>query len=96
MSTWYIRLVSDECLPESNGDDVENFPNKFTAEYLFLINQTESDIPRVTQASKDRRTDLDAQWKTLEKQADAVVNTEIPAFNKKLWEKKIGALWVGE
>ena len=25
-------------------DDVENFPNKFTAEYLFLINQTESSI----------------------------------------------------
>ena len=32
-------------------DDVENFPNKFTANYLFLINQTESDIPRVNQPS---------------------------------------------
>ena len=28
-------------------DDVENFPNKFSANYMFLINQTESDIPRV-------------------------------------------------
>src|SRR6201988_1433307 len=28
-------------------DDVENFPNKFTANDLFLINQTERDIPRV-------------------------------------------------
>ncbi len=35
-------------------DDVENFPNKFTANYLFLINQTESDIPRVNQPSLDR------------------------------------------
>lgn len=26
-------------------DDVENFPNKFTAEYIYLINQTESTIP---------------------------------------------------
>ena len=37
-------------------DDVENFPNKFTANYLFLINQTESDIPRVNQPSLDRMT----------------------------------------
>ncbi len=77
-------------------DDVENFPNKFTAEYLFLINQTESDIPRVTQASKDRRTELDAQWKAWKQQADGFVNTEIPTFNQKLWKKKIGAIWMSE
>ncbi|MEM7786056.1 MAG: glycosyl hydrolase, partial [Planctomycetota bacterium] len=39
-------------------DDVENFPNKFTAEYLFLINQTESSIPRVTRSSVQRRKEL--------------------------------------
>ena len=33
-------------------DDVENFPNKFTAEYIFLINQTESSIPRVNDQLK--------------------------------------------
>ncbi len=77
-------------------DDVENFPNKFTAEYLFLINQTESGIPRVTQASKDRRKELDAEWKKLESRADTFLKTEIPAFNQKLWQKKIGAIWAGE
>ena len=46
-------------------DDVENFPNKFTANYLFLINQTESDIPRVNQPSLDRMRELNAQWATL-------------------------------
>ena len=77
-------------------DDVENFPNKFTAEYIFLINQTESDIPRVTQPSKDRRAELEAQWKKLKAQADELEKTDIPAFNQKLWEKKIGAIWGGE
>ena len=77
-------------------DDVENFPNKFTAEYLFLINQTESAIPRVIQSSKDRKTELDTQWKAFEEQADAFVDTEVPSFNKKLWAKKIGAIWAGE
>ena len=46
-------------------DDVENFPNKFTANYLFLINQTESDIPRVNQPSLDRMKELNAQWASL-------------------------------
>ena len=75
-------------------DDVENYPNKFTAEYLFLINQTESDIPRVTQASIDRRAELDAQWEKLKGRAEGLLKEDIPAFNQKLWEKKIGAIWV--
>lgn len=76
-------------------DDVENFPNKFTAEYLYLINQTESAIPMVTQGSKDRRVELDAQWKSLESQADQLLDKEIPAFNKTLWKNKIGGIWAG-
>lgn len=76
-------------------DDVENFPNKFTAEYLFLINQTESDIPRVTQGSKDRRSELESQWADLKKQAKSL-NSEIKKFNQQLWAKKIGAIWDGE
>ena len=75
-------------------DDVENFPNKFTAEYLFLINQTESDIPRVTNASKERRKELEAQWKKLEAQANKLIQKDLPAYNKLLWEKKIGAIWM--
>lgn len=74
-------------------DDVENFENKFTAEYLFLINQTESVLPRVTQGSIARRKELDAQWKDLEKQGKQLLDTEIPAFNNLLWSKKIGAIW---
>ena len=75
---------------------MENYANKFTAEYLFLINQTESDIPRVTQASRDRRKELENQWDDLQRQADALVEDEIPAYNKKLWEHNIGAIWPNE
>jgi hypothetical protein len=77
-------------------DDVENYPNKFTAEYLFLINQTESDIPRVTKASRDRRTELESQWEGLRQQAEVFLATEIPAYNRMLWEKNIGAIWPNE
>ena len=74
-------------------DDVENFPNKFTANYLFLINQTESDIPRVNQPSLDRLKQLNAEWAVLKARANEMSDKEIPAFNKQLGDAGIGAIW---
>jgi len=73
-------------------DDVENFPNKFTAEYLFLIDQTRSTLPRVNKSSKDRRAELDSQWVGLNAKAESLLNKEIPAYNQKLWQSGIGAV----
>lgn len=77
-------------------DDVENFPNKFTAEYLFLINQAESGLPRVTNAIKARRAELKQQWQEFDAQVDELLDKKIPTFNAKLWEQKIGAIWAGQ
>lgn len=74
-------------------DDVENFPNKFTADYMFMINQTESDIPVVNQPSLDLKKELDARWETLKSRATDILDKEIPALNKKLWEAGIGGVW---
>jgi superfamily II DNA helicase RecQ len=75
-------------------DDVENFPNKFTANYMFLINQTESDIPRVNKSSLDRMKELNAQWSALEARAREMLDKDIPSFNKQLWSAGVGAIWV--
>lgn len=74
-------------------DDVENFPNKFTANYMFLINQTESDIPAVNQPSIDLKKSLDAEWAGLKARIDGILEKELPALNKKLWEAGIGGVW---
>ena len=74
-------------------DDVENFEQKFTANYMFLINATESDLPRVNQPSKDRKVQLDADWTRLKARSDAMINTDIPALNRKLFELGLGAIW---
>ena len=75
-------------------DDVENFEQKFTAHYMFLINATESDLPRVNQPSRDRRSQLDAEWTRLKARSDAMLNTDIPALNRKLWDLGFGAIWL--
>ncbi len=90
LKTWDEDMVQRK---SKAYDDVENFPNKFTAEYLFLINQTESDIPRVTQGSVDRRVELETQWSELKKRGRQLIDVEIPKFNQQLWENKIGAIW---
>lgn len=76
-------------------DDVENFPNKFTAEYLFLINQTESSIPRVNKSSKVRKQELDKQWEELQMQAQKILKEDVKDYNKILWESGIGAINYG-
>jgi len=74
-------------------DDVENFSNKFTANYMFLINQTESDIPRVNQPNIDLANKLNAEWAALKSRADELLEKDLPALNKKLWEAGVGAVW---
>jgi len=74
-------------------DDADNFPAKFTANYLFLINQTESDIPRVNQPSLDRLKELNAEWTILKRRGVEILEKSIPAFNKKLWDAGVGAVW---
>jgi hypothetical protein len=74
-------------------DDVENFTNKFTANYLFVINQTESDMPRVNMGSIDQDEKLGTQWLSLKGRYDDLLAKDIPSLNKKLWDLGIGAIW---
>ena len=90
MKTWDEDMVQRK---SKAYDDVENFPNKFTAEYIYLINQTESDIPVVNKPSMDRKQELDAQWNTLKTRANEILETDIPTLNKKLWDLGIGGIW---
>lgn len=75
-------------------DDVDNFPNKFTANYLFLINQSESDLPRINESSKTRLQELTQQWKALEARATEIIDADMRNYNKMLWEAGIGAVRV--
>ncbi|MBK8053038.1 MAG: glycosyl hydrolase [Saprospiraceae bacterium] len=74
-------------------DDVENFPNKFTANYLFMLNHTESDLPRINQPTLDRKKELDSEWEALKSRANEFLGKSLPMFNQQLWEAGVGAVW---
>jgi hypothetical protein len=90
MKTWDEAMVQRK---SKAYDDVENFPNKFTANYIFLINQTESDIPVVNNPSFELKKALDAEWAILKATATRILENDVPALNKKLFDLGIGGIW---
>ena len=75
-------------------DDVENFPNKFTADYLYMMNQTDNDIAIITQPVLDLMKELNAKWDGLRQKGTKMMDSDIPALNKKLFDAGIGAIWM--
>ncbi len=90
MKAWDEEMVQRK---SKAYDDVENFPNKFTANYMYLINQTESDIPRVNQPSLDLLKQLNGEWTVLKGKGTEILEKDIPAMNKLLWDAGKGAIW---
>jgi len=90
MKTWDEEMVQRK---SKAYDDVENFPNKFTANYLFLINQTESDIPRVNEPSLERLKQLNTEWSQLKARGNEILDKDVPSLNKRMWELGLGAIW---
>ena len=89
MKIWDEKMVQRR---SQAYDDVENFVNKFTAEYLFLINQTNGSLPILNESNIERKLELDIQWNQLRTIANEILNSNIPNLNKKLWDAGIGAI----
>jgi photosystem II stability/assembly factor-like uncharacterized protein len=89
LKTWDSAMVSRK---SRAYDDVENFAQKFTANWLFMINATESELPRVNAPSRDRMTELEPEWATLRSRGDTLLNDDIQTLNRRLFDLGIGAI----
>ncbi|MCB0634733.1 MAG: glycosyl hydrolase, partial [Lewinella sp.] len=92
MTEWDGELVQRK---SQSYDDVINFPNKLSAEYLFVRGQMNTNIPILTTAVKERITLLDSQWAGLKARA-AVIMDEVRAYNRKLEEADFQPLYIKE
>lgn len=90
LKSWDDDMVSRK---SKAYDDVENFAQKFSANWMFMINATESDLPRVNQPSRDRLAELQVQWEQLKARSDALIGQDIPALNRQLFDLGIAAIW---
>jgi photosystem II stability/assembly factor-like uncharacterized protein len=75
-------------------DDVENFVNGFTAEYLTALNHGDSGIPRINKGTRDKIAELNARWNTLKAQADNLIEQDVEGLNRELYEVGVGPLYL--
>ena len=74
-------------------DDVENFRNKFLADYLFILDQIKGDIPNVSEGILKSLKSHDEKWIDLKKEIDEINLINIPKYNNELGSSGIiGAL----
>lgn len=89
MKDWDTEMVQRKA---KAYDDVDNYENKFTANYMFMRDQSESDLPRINQSTKERLNELNAEWAKLKTRGDEIMVNKLPALNKELWENGVGIL----
>ena len=89
MDGWDKKMMQRKSLAY---DDVENFPNKFLADYLFILDEIKGDIPNVSEGILKSLESLDKKWDSLKEEIDNINEYDIPSFNNELWKSGIGAL----
>jgi hypothetical protein len=83
---WEEKLVQNKA--ESN-DDIINFKNMLSADYIFVRGEVDANIPTVTSGQKNQLAALDAQWNVLKTEMNDLISKDIAAFNKLCAEKVI-------
>ena len=73
-------------------DDVENYVNGFTAEYITAFNHADSSIPKVNKGTVELIGRLDQRWMKYRSDAQNILRNDLPALNKALYEAGIGAI----
>jgi hypothetical protein len=77
-------------------DDVENYVNGFTAEYLTALNHGDSGIPRINTGTKSKLEALNAQWNVYKKEAELLLSEDVEGLNREFYELGIGALYLSK
>ncbi len=90
---WEEELVQNKA---KSNDDVINFVNKLSADYIFLRGEMDANIPYITKGQKDRYAELDAMWQPLKSQMNASLDKEVAGFNRLCAQKKLEKVIVPE
>ncbi len=93
IDTWEQHLIQPK---QKTFQDVINYHNQLNAEFMELKSYVDVAEPKVTAGAKERLHDLMTDWKTYESERDAIVNTEMQAYNKMYQDLGLPALILTE
>jgi photosystem II stability/assembly factor-like uncharacterized protein len=75
---WEEELVQNKA---QSNDDIINFINKTSADYIFLKGEMDANIPYITNGQKEQYAKLDANWQTLKTEMNMLLNKDVAGFN---------------
>jgi photosystem II stability/assembly factor-like uncharacterized protein len=75
---WEEELVQNKA---QSNDDIINFINKISADYIFLKGEMDANIPYITNGQKEQYAKLDANWQTLKTEMNTLLNKDVAGFN---------------
>jgi photosystem II stability/assembly factor-like uncharacterized protein len=91
LSKWEDELVQNKA---QSNDDIINFVNKLSADFIFLRGEMDTNIPIVNDGAKQQYDVLHAQWEKLKADMQSLLDNEVAAFNKMCVEKQVSKLVV--
>ena len=89
ITDWEENVVQTKAL---SNDDIINFENKISADYIFLKGEMDVNIPYVTQGQQERYNELNADWQKLKSTMNKLIQNDISAFNKLCEQKQMGKI----
>jgi len=89
IDAWEQDLVQPE---QKTFQDVINFHNRLNAELMELKDYVDGPHPTVTAGAKTRLADLMAQWRPLAARREAILSTELVAYDKAFKTLGLGAV----
>ena len=89
ITTWEENLIQPK---QKTFQDVINFENQLNAQLLNLRGYIDVAEPKVTEGAKVRLQDLLKEWNTFKAEHDAIVNTEMAAYNELFRSLEIPAI----
>jgi len=91
ITAWEDKLVQSK---SQSYDDIINFENKLSADYIFLRGETDSNSPGVTDGQQEVLKELDAKWAVLKNELQIITTQHIGGFNKLCEEQKLQKITV--
>ncbi|WP_332367927.1 hypothetical protein [Spirosoma telluris] len=91
-----IKLWEEKVIqPKSkSNDDVINFENKLSADYIFLKGELDVNIPSVTAGQQERLSELNATWQPLKTDMDRLIQDDISRFNNQCRQAQLDKITV--
>ncbi len=89
INSWEENLIQEK---QKTFQDVINFNNKLNSQLIQLLHYIDQADPKVTSGAKERFRDLMNDWKVYKDERDAIINTEMNAYNNLYKSLNIPAL----